>query len=314
MSKNERLFYERVHRKAGTLTPEMTAAILYAYRVLAERIPETEIARLIAIGAIDSMILAVFSDARLDLAFNRTRQVIRRQVESSFTYVAKDLPKAGKVSGVISVTFDYLNPNVLTAIRELDAKILPTLKADVRETVRQNVRAGLEAGKNPRTIARAIREVVGLSPAQELAVRNYRAELESGKTGAATSRKLHDARYKVTEGMTSAKIDKMTAVYRRNMVAYHAETISRTATLDAFKAGQALSWQDAIDKGIVDAAEAQKTWVTVGDSRVRDEHAAMSGETVPYDAAYSNGEVMPGESTYNCRCLSRFGIAARRAA
>jgi uncharacterized protein with gpF-like domain len=309
VSPTERAFFERVHRKTGTLTPEMTAAILYAYRFLAMSLPEAEMARLIAIGAVETLILAVLSERTLDLAFRRAREQLQRHLQESIRYAARDLPRGGRIGGELAIRFDYLSRHVQTAIRELDDKILPTLKADVRETVRQAIQAGIEAGKNPRTIARGLRDVVGLSPAQELAVRNYRAELEAGRSGAATKRALHDARFKVTDGMTPAKIDKMVAVYRRNMQGFHAETISRTATLDALKKGQRLAWEQAIDEGIVERGRLQKTWITVGDDRVRDEHVAMQGETVPFDARYSNGEDLPGESTYNCRCLSRYTVA-----
>lgn len=309
MTERERQFFERVHRKTGTLTPEMTARILYAYRFLAATLPEAEMARLIAIGAVEPLILNVLSDRLLDQAFRRAQEQLRRTAEHSFAYVAKDLPRGGRINGEIAIRFDYLSPQVQTAIRELDAKILPTLKADVRETIRQAIQAGVEAGKNPRTIARGLKDVVGLSPAQEKAVRNYRAELEAGNADKATARQLHDARFKVAEGMTPEKVDRMVSVYRRNMQAYHAETIARTATLDAFKRGQQLAWEQAIDEGIVDRGRLQKTWITVGDDRVRDEHVAMQGETVPFDARYSNGEELPGESTYNCRCLSRYTVA-----
>lgn len=286
----------------------MAAAVLHAYRVLAANLPEAEIARLISIGAYDTIIQSVLSERILDIAFRRVQQQSQRHITESIKYAARDLPKGGKIGGELAIRFDYLSPHVQTAIRELDDKILPTLKSDVRESVRQHILAGIEAGKNPKAIAKGIREVVGLSPSQELAVRNYRAELEAGSKAAA-SRALHDSRFKVTDGMTPEKIDRMVNIYRRNMQAFHAETISRTATLDAFKKGQQLAYQQAIDQGIIDPSRAQKTWITVGDDRVRDEHILMQGETVPFNALYSNGEEIPGESTFNCRCISRFSQA-----
>jgi hypothetical protein len=309
MTDSERRFVQRVHAKASSLTPEMIPLLLAAYRAIAASLPESEMARLIELGAAETLVLAVLSDANLDLAFRQVQRQMRRAVEQSVTYFAKDLPKAGKVNGQLVVMFDHLNPNVLEALRALDDKILPTLKADVRETIRQAIKAGVEAGQNPRTIARGLRDLVGLSPAQELAVRNYRAELEAGRAGAATSRALHDARFTVTENMSAEKVDRMVAIYRRNMQGFHAETVSRTATLDAFRSAQALSWQQAIDAGIVDGDRLMKTWIGVMDNRERPEHVAMQGETVPFDSVYSNGEDTPGQSTYNCRCLSRFFVA-----
>lgn len=49
-----------------------------------------------------------------------------------------------------------------------------------------------------------------------------------------------------------------------------------------------------------------KTWSTALDARVRDEHAAMEGETVSLDAAFSNGLMFPGEP--NCRCVVTYAV------
>ena len=109
----------------------------------------------------------------------------------------------------------------------------------------------------------------------------------------------------VSKGLTEAQITKMTDAYRRRMIAFNAETNARTATLDALKLGQELSWRDAMDKGIIpEGYVLMKQWKGVMDDREREEHIAMEGETVPFDQAYSNGETVPGESTYNCRCIS----------
>jgi SPP1 gp7 family putative phage head morphogenesis protein len=45
---------------------------------------------------------------------------------------------------------------------------------------------------------------------------------------------------------------------------------------------------------------AVKEWLTAGDDRVREEHAAMEGERVKIDEEFSNGLLAPGEP--NCRC------------
>jgi hypothetical protein len=67
--------------------------------------------------------------------------------------------------------------------------------------------------------------------------------------------------------LTETQIEKMTAAYRRKMVAFNTETIARTATLDALKLGQRLSWEAAIENGYVAEERVFKTWVGVMDSR-----------------------------------------------
>lgn len=51
-----------------------------------------------------------------------------------------------------------------------------------------------------------------------------------------------------------------------------------------------------------------KRWSTALDERVRDEHEAMEGETVPIDQPFSNGLQFPGEP--NCRCVLIYEEAA----
>lgn len=312
MTDAERRLIDRVRRKTENLTPVMVTLLLRAYRAIADALPESAITDLIAARMIDAVVTRILSDRTLTLAFRRVQSQLRTAVDQSISYVARELPKGGVVNGQLAVMFDHLNPNVLGALVELDAKILPSLKAGVRESVRQAIIAGLDAGQNPRTIARGLRDVIGLAPWQDVAVRNYRAELEAGQIAAAESRVLHDARFTVTDNMSAAKIDRMVTVYRNNMAASHAETVARTAMLDAYRKGQDLSWRQAIDAGIVDGDRLMKTWVQIQRPTRRESHGPpLDGETVPFDEPYSNGDMIPGEAQdeWNCGCQSRVFVA-----
>jgi hypothetical protein len=75
--------------------------------------------------------------------------------------------------------------------------------------------------------------------------------------------------------------------------------------MDAMRAGQRASWEDAIANGTVDRTRLRRVWVSTGDDRVRPEHRKLNGTEVPFDWPYPNGELIPGESTYNCRCIER---------
>jgi hypothetical protein len=94
------------------------------------------------------------------------------------------------------------------------------------------------------------------------------------------------------------------------MIAFNAETNARTAALDSQKLAQRLSVEDAITKGILDRDRMQKTWVGVLDDRERETHVQMEGVTVGFDEDYvlPDGQVqqIPGDTEYNCRCISRY--------
>lgn len=295
------------------MQPEIAAAILRAFAILRDGLSEAQLARLIASGELDQLLRDFLSDDVMARAFIPLRQRIRFGVERQLKYFAADLPKAGKVDGVLAIAFDYLNPRVLDAIRALDTKVIQTLADDVREAVRAYVENGIRDGANPHAVARQIRHIIGLAPNQERAVRNYERALRGTNPNAKPGDyKLRDRRYDTTKGpLTEAQIETRVAAYRRKMVDFNASTNARTAALDAMKLGQRLSWEDAIEKGIVDRDRLFKQWIGVMDDRERPEHREMEKITVHFDEAFPepSGEMIPGESTYNCRCIPRYFVA-----
>lgn len=73
--------------------------------------------------------------------------------------------------------------------------------------------------------------------------------------------------------------------------------VSNKARLDVFEQAQ--------DKGI----KLEKLWISAIDTRTRDHHLEMDGETRPMDKPFSNGLMYPGDQTggdasetINCRC------------
>lgn len=308
MTPAEHDFWLRLQRRAAVLQPDLNRATLRAFQNLRDGLSEREMATLIATGQLDELVNDVFGQSAQNVAFTPLRSAIQAGVADQVRLAAGEIPGA-RQNGRILVSFDYLNPRVVDAVRELDTKIISTLQGDTRETVRAFTENGLRDGVNPRAIARQIRDVVGLSPTQESYVRNLRAELEAGQYATAAQRVLLDQRYNLVklDALSSAdrakRVDTIVTAYRKSYIAFNAESNARTAALDATKLGQRLSWQDAIGKGIVDGDRLEKTWRGVKDNRERDEHLAMEGETVGFDEPFSNGEMTPGESTYNCRCV-----------
>ena len=300
------LFWRRVHARASALVPESTRDFLRAFDVLRGNLTGRQIEAWIAAGAVDRLIAYALTDADFATAFSGYRARIQLVTRDAAAYFGKTIP--GVPAKTVGVAFDYLNPRVVDAVRQLDSTMMQTLATDTRQTVRNIIQKGLESGAGPRQTARALRDVLALSPKQLAAVDNYRDALVAGDKGKALGYELRDKRFDgITKrgALTPAQVDKMQAAYRVRMVAFNAETNARTATLDAFKLGQELSWQDAKDKGLLGERDVLvKQWKGVMDAREREEHIAMEGETVLMDERYSNGEMIPGESTYNCRCLS----------
>lgn len=76
-----------------------------------------------------------------------------------------------------------------------------------------------------------------------------------------------------------------------------AKMVARTETTRAWNGAQR---QSMATYGERSGRTVIKTWLSAGDGRVRDEHAAMDGEQQEVNAPFSNGLQAPGEP--NCRC------------
>lgn len=289
-----------MQRATARLTPEMRAAWVEALGALRTSMTDDAIEQLLISGRIND----VLTPELLNDVFAGMRRQLLRGVQQGASAIVTVLPDSAQVAFTTRA-----NPRVIEAIRALDAFLLRPLREELRETVRLGVENGLRAGQNPRAIARELREVIGLAPNQIAEVNNYRQALIDRRVGKALQYKLRDKRFDKTvqKGTYDAKkIDTMVARYRVRREADHANTIARTATLNANRAGAHAAVQSSVDAGSLDGSRTYKTWRTVGDSRVRDAHKAMNGERVRWDELFSNGLDIPGE--YNCRCLVSYRI------
>ncbi len=295
-----------IEARRRRLQPEMMRAYLRAIEQLRQTLTLAEIVQAIESGAVDQLL----TDAKLDGVLGGVADQLHDGAKAGF-----DLARL-QTTVTAGLRWNVLNPRVQQALRTLEAQILPDVKAAVRETIRAAVQAGVEAGKNPIAIARTIRDSVGLAPNQLRAVANFENALREGDFRKALGYELRDKRFDATlrrlaasDGtLSSAQIDKMVTAYRRKFEAFHAETVARTATLNAMRTGQHEAFGAAIDAGIIDPNRAQKTWVNTGDSRVRPAHEnqpkGVGNETVPYTMPFSNGLQYPSE--WNCRCIVRY--------
>jgi hypothetical protein len=314
----ERLLWLRVQRRAGQFAPAIAVAILRAFRTITDGMSEEEIVRAIQFGAIDALFREAQQRAARELAYQQIREAIRRSLIDGVKYYARDLPKGGRVNGQLVVSFNVLNPNAIEAVRTLETRVITTLDTALVETVKQHVTEGIRDGVNPRTVARSLRSVLGIPPKRLEEIAGYRVKLENAhKRLDALSNQLRDRRYDpmvrkaraTGVPLKPAQIDKAVEAYRKRVLAQNSATVARTAALDAQKLAQRLSWEDAVEKGIVDRGRIRRRWVGVLDERERPEHVAMEGEVVGFDQPFSNGELVPGDSTYNCRCLARMFVA-----
>lgn len=338
MSPAESALLARITREAAKLQPDAAKQLLAAYDTIRAALTETELLRALRNGQLDALLTEILEGS--DDAFSSLRALVDERTLQASRDWHGFIPSRFR-----TIAFDQLNPRVIQAVRELDTAVVQTLRAEVRETVLQAATEGIQAGKGPRAIARNIRDVIGLSPSQERAIANFRAELESGDRaalnrvlgrgvirqpdGTEIHRKNHAGgkglgtrdlatldRRLGAEPLTAEQVARYEGLYRKRLLDVNTEAHTRSIALDSSRLAQRNSWQDSIDQGIVDVTRIRRTWVTVGDARVRPEHQEMNGETIGWDGVYSNGEKVPGANSWNCRCIERVTLspAAARAA
>lgn len=105
-----------------------------------------------------------------------------------------------------------------------------------------------------------------------------------------------------SQGMGTRETAKLLEATFDSMAPHRAVTIARTETVGALNEGE---YTAALGGGVLSTKE----WLSMGDDRVRDSHAAVDGEQVKLSEAFSNGLDFPGDQAagdpgevINCRC------------
>ena len=319
MSPQEKRFLARMERRAAGLSPELRTAILRAFAFLRDRLKPADLERLIQSGDVEAAIRRTLTDEILQRAFQPVRARIRQGTVDAAKANLRYVPAPPE--RLVGIAFDVLDPRVLTAIRTIESGAIGVLQGEVRETFRAAITEGIRAGVHPRQVARGLRDSIGLTPHQEGIIGNFRRALAEGDYAKALTYELRDKRFDPTlrrllreeRTLTATQVQDLTAAYRRKFVARNAETLSRTAALEAQRVGQQLAWKEARASGALGGGEVVKVWVATLDDRVRPEHEIMHHAEAPLEGRYHNGDAYPGEgSPWNCRCTEVYRV--RRAA
>lgn len=144
-----------------------------------------------------------------------------------------------------------------------------------------------------------------------LAVGRYRRELDT-LSPAALRRTLRDtardARVKDAiandRPLNASTIRVMVRAYQRALEQQRAEVESRLAERQAEAGAFRAQWTAYLDEHDL-RDRAVKVWHTQEDERVRDAHAAMQDQEVPFDALFlteDTGWIWGPPQAFNCRC------------
>jgi hypothetical protein len=288
-----------------------------------------QIVRMLEAGNIEAAVRAVGLNPASFRPFDLT---IASAFEAGGVATASGVPIILSADGLRTIfEFDVRNPAAEQWLLQHSSSLIREILADQQQMIREALTDAMTRGLNPRTAALDLvgrivaatgrREggLIGLTASQAAWVRNYEAELRSANPLAALQRELRDRRFDAAvrrataagEPLPAAQIEAMVRTYRNRALRMRAEAIARTEAMAALHEAQEQSIQQAIGAGI-DAATVRFVWRTARDTRVRDIHRTMNGQTrrmgEPFIDGNGNRLRFPGdpdappETVINCRC------------
>lgn len=241
--------------------------------------------------------------------------------------------------GSVAFRFDTRDAAAQRWLLESSSKLVTEILDDQRELIRSVLAKGMQAGANPRStalnlvgrvdpVARTrVGGMVGLTSQQEGWIASARAELEALDSRYFT-RALRDKRFDSSlrkafaEGKVpdTGVVDRAITQMQNRALKYRADTIARTESLNALRAGQFQAIDQAVKIGEVDKQHATKVWDATMDGKTREDHAAMDGQIVaisdPFLSPEGSALMFPGDGSMgasgamviNCRCATSYKI------
>ena len=316
---------------------EQERAVVSAFRDSVQSIRDQatiqEIVNLLNVGNIDGVIDLLQLDAS---AFQGVTEAIRQ------SYIAGGLAGAAQVgaipaaSGTLVARFNIRLPRAEIWLSDMSSRMIVEVFDEQRSMVRSVLTDALAKGTNPRTsaldlVGRLDRQTrkrtggfIGMTEHQARWSVSARQELQELNPNYLT-RELRDRRFDaafnraVRDGtqVPSAQIDAAIVQMQNNTLRYRGEVISRTESINALRAGQVESIEQAIELGEVEQGDTTKKWDASGDARTRPTHASADGQERAFDKPFDVGrsELMypgdpsgPASETIQCRCTQLVSI------
>lgn len=306
---------------ADRIMPRLRQAFLDAIDVAIRTLPLAVIEAAVKSGNPSSVLSAIvhsLEDAMQGKGVAATS--VRDALQAAYAAAAKSAVNALPASVGVDLSFNLINPQVAHFLESYEFEMIQSVAADARQVIQQVLIRGANTGTGPAVMAREIRDTVGLTARQEVAVANYRRALEGGNAADlrdALTRSLRDGRFDPTVSraiqnevaLRPEQVNRMVARYRERYRKYRAEMIARTEAIRAANAGQQEVWSQARQQGLL--RNASRKWIGADDERECDECDELNGEVVGMEEEFSAGVMHPPLHPH-CRCSVGlvFGVKA----
>lgn len=260
------------------MTPVAAKAFALALQELQARVPLKEIVRAFEGKASLDAVLAP-----LGQALPRARRVLEAALQESSFETIQNLADNGIVGDL-----DLVNERAVSYANARAGQLITAISAETRLGVRALIRDAVRDGGHPFTVAREIKQIVGLHPRQQRAVMNFRIALQG-------------------QGLKAAIIAKRVEAYAKKQLLFRAKMIARTEILWATNRGQELAWSAAEREGWLERGRWRREWITAGDPCPL-VCQPMNGKLATIEGEWSlpSGRLVttPTEAHPHCRCTA----------
>jgi hypothetical protein len=277
--------WRSLHGIADQAKPEMVDAFLKAVARTQGEIVLRNVEKAIAMGNINAAVELIPWD-NFSVELNQLAVVFKQIFDRAGKKSIEFLPK--KIEHQAS--FNTLNPKSLDYIKDHTGKLIVEITEESRKAVRAVINRAFVEGMHPYESAKYIRQIVGLTERQGLAVDNLRKLL-------------------IKQGASANVIEKQLKLYTKRLLVYRSKNIARTETINAANQGQQSLWIQSADKGLISRVTAKRRWITTRDDRLCQWCKSLNGQLVGLEEEF--GTALIGGRSYtsltptlhpSCRC------------
>lgn len=320
---------DRIDKLIAAFEPILGKAFRDAVYNLRDAADIAQIARMLEANDIEAAIRAVGLDP---IAFRPFDREITNAFEAGGNATARLVPITRAADGLRTIfQFNIRNPAAEQWLSQRSSTQVTEILDDQRTMIRDYLRAGMEAGNNPRTTALDLvgrigasgrREggVIGLASSQQKWLENYTSALSSDNPSDALTYKLRDKRFdgavrratESGEAIPTALRGEMEDAYTNRALRYRAENIARSESITALHESQQQAIEQAVQSGAISRRDVTFIWRATQDNRTRDSHAEMDGQERAMGEMFITGNGVPIEypgdpnapidETASCRC------------
>ncbi len=255
-------FEQRILRIADSFQPAMRAAFLAAVKGMKESIPVDQITALLEEAEQTPLKLAEALDPSFSV-FDELQAKLKEDLKTELIAVVEEaaLPTVAE----FGLDFSVVNERARRFATDRAGRLITEVAVETQEAIADIVAFGLREGVAPRQQALLIRELVGLTRRDALAVDRF----------------LNGA---IDSGLNRTRAQAQAKRMADRLLKRRAENIARTETMRAANMGTELGWVAAQDVGLLPQGT-QKVWIATEDSRtcpicaVLDENTVSVGDT-----------------------------------